>query len=71
MGGRIMQAVQLELEEQLEHLREMRDISLEEMTNAKLTWEEGYATGQHSAYEDAVERCEKIREEVTAVHTES
>ena len=63
-----MKAVQLELEEQLEYLREMRDISLEEMTNAKLTWEEGYSCGSHSAYEDVVEKLESILEALHDPH---
>ena len=65
-----MKEIQLELEELLTYFREMEQISLEEASNAKILWEEGYATGQHGAYDDAIDRCERLMESITGVHPE-
>ena len=61
-------AIQVELEEIIKELKELKQIAFDLQTELLGDWEVANAYGAEGAYDEAIERCERLMAEVTGVH---
>lgn len=66
-----MKSIELELQEVLKELKDLKQISLEEASNSTSDWEQGYGCGAEAAYDDAIERCTRLMEVTAGLYPES
>lgn len=63
-----MNSLQLELEEIIQELKDSRKVAFDLQTELVGDWEVANAYGAEGAYDEAIERCERLMESITGFH---
>ncbi len=63
-----MNNVQLELEEVIQELKDLRQVAFDLQTELVGDWEVANAYGAEGAYDEAIERCERVMALTTGLH---